>query len=122
MKINRSPGYIAYIQSTAWRARSKACIESADRVCQKCKSCKATQSHHLTYVRFTNELPEDLLAVCGACHRAIHVLVPKKVKEVPARKALTRRQEKQRAKLVREHNAEIIARNKAERIARNKKQ
>ena len=64
--------YEAYLRSAAWRERRKAVLERASDCCELCEIADAVQVHHLTYVRFGNELPTDLLAVCTSCHEILH--------------------------------------------------
>lgn len=68
---HESEEYQAYMRSPEWMARSLACLESAKYKCQVCGG-KATDAHHLTYIRFMRELPTDLHAVCRSCHQQIH--------------------------------------------------
>lgn len=64
--------YDAYLDSEEWKARSMTTIRAAGGVCSYCVSRPAVQAHHVTYDRVGNELPEDLRAVCLACHHRIH--------------------------------------------------
>lgn len=46
-------------------------MERARGLCERCGR-EAEQVHHLTYARKYNERLDDLLAICGRCHDAIH--------------------------------------------------
>jgi len=66
--------YEAYLKSDKWRKKRLTRLWSDGRICQKCKTRKATQVHHKTYARIYNELQSDLMSVCKPCHRKIHGL------------------------------------------------
>jgi 5-methylcytosine-specific restriction endonuclease McrA len=63
--------YSAYLRSDRWKEKRARCLERAQFKCKKCGG-KATQAHHLTYVRMGRERQSDLLAVCKVCHEEIH--------------------------------------------------
>jgi hypothetical protein len=44
----------------------------AGGICQQCGKARATDAHHLTYVRLGFEEDKDLRALCAACHRLAH--------------------------------------------------
>lgn len=64
--------YLAYLRSPEWRRRRNAILQRADGWCERCGHVRATEVHHLTYVRLGDERPDDLLALCAFCHRAEH--------------------------------------------------
>ena len=64
--------YEAYLCSPEWAAKRLAVLRRARNTCEKCKASRATQVHHLTYIRKYRELLTDLIALCGECHEAIH--------------------------------------------------
>ena len=43
-----------------------------NNTCEKCGKRRATEVHHLTYLRVFNELPSDLMALCRQCHAEVH--------------------------------------------------
>ena len=45
--------------------------------CFCCGSASRLALHHLTYDRLGEEIPEDVVTVCGSCHGKIHRLVAK---------------------------------------------
>lgn len=119
-----SQQYIAYMKSPAWREKSNICIAAANGRCQRCEVAKATQTHHTTYRRLFAELPEDLMAVCSSCHRAIHGKPPKQAAQARKPrgiKGLLRKQHKLHRQLVQEHNQEMKRRNIEEGKARQRK-
>ena len=61
--------YDTYMCSPAWRRNRRPALERANGWCEQChRHFERLQVHHLTYKRFTRELPEDLKAVCHHCH------------------------------------------------------
>lgn len=64
--------YENYLLSPQWQTLRRVVLARAGGICEHCRSAKATQIHHKTYDRLGNELPDDLLAVCDACHGALH--------------------------------------------------
>jgi hypothetical protein len=46
--------------------------EHVDGHGNRCCSCLNLDAHHLTYVRFGNELPEDLMILCRFHHVELH--------------------------------------------------
>lgn len=70
--FNRTTAYHWYLGTPFWRERREHVMKRAQHVCEKCKAAKATEVHHLTYLRVFNELPTDLVALCRPCHSDIH--------------------------------------------------
>lgn len=68
----RDQAYREYIQSEAWRLKSRERLELDGYCCQGCGSRKRIRVHHVTYARFGNERITDLVSVCGECHDLIH--------------------------------------------------
>ena len=64
--------YSAYLNSDAWRERSRATITAAGGICVYCHLRPAVQAHHICYARVGYEHPDDLRAVCLTCHRQEH--------------------------------------------------
>lgn len=61
--------YDRYIASDRWKVNSAPARERARGHCERCgRKCEALEVHHLTYERFTHELPTDLIALCPGCH------------------------------------------------------
>ena len=63
--------YKQYLQSDKWKAKRKIALERAFNRCQLCDSSWRLEVHHRTYVRFQNELPEDLTVLCKPCHELV---------------------------------------------------
>jgi len=64
--------YDDYIISEKWRSIRKRILERDDYLCQHCKTCNATEVHHITYDNLFNENLEDLISLCNACHKMEH--------------------------------------------------
>jgi 5-methylcytosine-specific restriction endonuclease McrA len=64
--------YNAYLLTPDWRARRLAVLRRANGTCEGCGQQAATQVHHLTYERIGCEMLFDLVALCDACHHALH--------------------------------------------------
>lgn len=70
--INR-PDYQEYIRSSEWIAKAKRAKLEAGQRCQSCGSDdRRLQVHHLNYGRLGEERPDDLIVLCGRCHRGEH--------------------------------------------------
>jgi hypothetical protein len=63
--------YHVYLLSEPWRKRRDGAMERAGWRCERCGE-RAEHVHHRSYERVFEERPEDLEAVCGACHRHEH--------------------------------------------------
>lgn len=61
--------YLAYINSSAWRARRLRALDRADRRCQVCGERKWLQVHHVSYERLGHEADADLTVLCWWCHQ-----------------------------------------------------
>lgn len=66
--------YQVYISSPEWRERKAAYFSTHAKRCESCDTDENIHLHHKTYVRFTQELDDDLAAVCETCHQWIHHL------------------------------------------------
>lgn len=61
--------YDSYMASARWQENRAPALERANGNCEWCGcKCDTLQVHHLTYERFGNELPKDLVALCPPCH------------------------------------------------------
>lgn len=100
--MNRSD-YEQYLRSPEWRERRSAALKRSGGKCQDCLAERkmrgvasgylvwpAQEVHHLTYERVGDELPEDLVALCGRHHRARHGVDPQRDRELAAMKAAER--------------------------------
>ena len=64
--------YAEYIRSPAWRQLRYQALEAAGYQCQRCGISKwsaTLEVHHLTYERFRQERPADLVVLCESCHQ-----------------------------------------------------
>lgn len=64
--------YNAYLETPQWARRRQLVMARANGRCEGCGTRAATQVHHLTYVRVTQEMLFDLVAICGYCHESVH--------------------------------------------------
>lgn len=64
--------YSAYLQTPEWRRLRALVLERSGGLCEGCRRAPAAEIHHLTYERVGHEMAFDLVAVCSACHGAIH--------------------------------------------------
>jgi hypothetical protein len=64
--------YTAYLASPEWQARAVAAKVRAGGRCMLCNSTGPLDTHHRTYERVGDELPEDLVALCRDCHDGYH--------------------------------------------------
>ena len=91
--------YEVYINSDAWRRRRIRALQLAGYRCQLCSQRQNLDVHHNNYENLGNERDEDLVVLCGRCHRVYHVrldrrtsprlselkrLVPKRINALPA--------------------------------------
>lgn len=74
--FNRTTAYHWYLGTAFWRERREHTMRRANHICERCKERRATEVHHLTYIRVFNELPTDLVALCRPCHSEIHLKKP----------------------------------------------
>ena len=68
--------YQHYLRCDCWMKALRANVLAQARyTCAariRCSGAHATEAHHLTYKTLGREKLTDMLAVCSACHRAIH--------------------------------------------------
>jgi hypothetical protein len=65
--------YLAYLNSSSWRATRNRALQLADYRCERCDSKRDLQVHHKTYERLGAEWDSDLEVVCANCHEHEHV-------------------------------------------------
>lgn len=63
--------YNTHLNSEAYRAKRLLVRKRAKNVCEWCFLNQGSECHHLTYVRFGDELLTDLLWVCKPCHQIL---------------------------------------------------
>lgn len=67
--------YAHYLSAPHWRdTRERYRASDRPQACYCCEEAEDVQLHHLTYERIGAELLEDLVALCRACHAAVHAL------------------------------------------------
>lgn len=111
-KQERKQEYIAYIASPKWKSFRNSIIIERGRKCERCGEEKGEiHAHHLTYIRFMNELPEDIKLLCKPCHKEVHRLKDAKKKR---KKAVNKPKKKRTSKIkTASFNTEIQRRYKA---------
>lgn len=63
--------YKSYMISPQWEVKRAEAVAADRNACRKCGRKGKLEVHHITYKRLGAELPEDLIAVCPACHAAL---------------------------------------------------
>ena len=63
--------YKNYMISPQWEVKRAEAVKADGNACRKCGRKGKVEVHHITYKRMGAELPEDLIAVCPACHAAL---------------------------------------------------
>lgn len=68
--------YHQYLQSSEWKKKADVVRQKYCNTCQECgkrsSASRALDVHHKTYQRIGEEPLEDLVALCRACHDALH--------------------------------------------------
>jgi 5-methylcytosine-specific restriction endonuclease McrA len=64
--------YHDYLLTPEWQCFREAILEDRNYTCEICSAEVGLQVHHLTYVRIGQELSEDVLVLCGECHKQEH--------------------------------------------------
>lgn len=72
--------YKEYLQSVEWANIKLDLYANRGRKCERCRSTKFIQVHHISYDNLYNEEPEDLEILCGTCHKKVHGIGEKKKK------------------------------------------
>lgn len=65
--------YELYVKTDCWELTRSNYMRDHGR-CEVCSLAPTEQIYHLDYSRLGHETPDDLLAVCDACHRLLHRL------------------------------------------------
>jgi 5-methylcytosine-specific restriction endonuclease McrA len=66
--------YAAYLKSARWQRRRAKFRKAHDPACAVCRSTRALQLHHTTYVRLGDERDADLRWLCDLCHSTLHTM------------------------------------------------
>lgn len=75
-KLARSlekPKYSEYIKSKTWQYKKRRLLGEKPK-CAVCSTIQNVHIHHKSYKRLGKERKEDLVALCGQCHRTFHEL------------------------------------------------
>lgn len=81
--------YADYLHGPEWAAKKQQRMEMDGNRCQGCQAEESLLVHHVTYIRRGREEMDDLVTVCGRCHRLIHRIY--KAGNGPSLKAVTSR-------------------------------
>lgn len=99
-----------FLQSTAWAIIKVDLFMLRGQQCEMCGRTTALQVHHLTYDRYGgNEVPEDLIILCGNCHMRIHGLrsdrfpMSKTERKAARKERRAKRKEQVRMRKIRKH-------------------
>lgn len=65
----RKLAYMASLRTTRWQRLREEVLARDNFECRSCGE-PATELHHITYIRFSRELPEDVVAACRDCQKA----------------------------------------------------
>ncbi len=68
----RQREYRRYLKTEGWKQRRQVALDRAGGFCEDCGVRSNLEVHHRTYKRKGAERPEDLVAVCAACHDERH--------------------------------------------------
>ena len=68
----RNLPYAQYLQTPHWRMVRAQAIKRAGGRCQFCNADGPLEVHHRTYERLGYERTGDVVALCPACHGALH--------------------------------------------------
>lgn len=69
----RRDEYRDHLSSQAWADLRKMVFGRSRGVCEVCEKATATQVHHVRYPKvFSDDHPDNLLALCDACHKKQH--------------------------------------------------
>lgn len=64
--------YYDYLQTEHWKEIKKKILERDRNKCLDCGEAVRLNVHHLTYRNLGNERDEDLITLCGECHKLYH--------------------------------------------------
>ena len=65
--------YREYLNHPRFKAVRRKVFQRAGGICEHCKERPATEPHHLRYPPWGQfDTPDNLIAVCHACHCKLH--------------------------------------------------
>lgn len=67
-----SSRYLSYLRSPAWFKLRAAHLTKYGAACKACGATVKIHLHHKTYDNLGREKAAELVALCEACHRAVH--------------------------------------------------
>jgi len=67
-KGDKPYSYQDYLKTEHWKKVRQEAVNRAGNRCQLCNKPGTLNVHHRTYENIGNELPGDLIALCGGCH------------------------------------------------------
>lgn len=71
--VLRDLPYGVYLRTTHWEMVRRKVLVAAGGVCGLCgRRRQDLEAHHRGYTRLGLEQPEDVIALCWRCHRAVH--------------------------------------------------
>lgn len=70
----RNLPYSEYLRTEHWQERRRAALERYGYECWRCNKRTDLQVHHLTYAFRGMESTEELMVLCGDCHKKEHGL------------------------------------------------
>lgn len=69
---HRRQEYVLYLRSAHWLLFRMSVLSTRGHQCEQCGNSERIELHHKTYERIGRELPQDVIVLCRACHRAEH--------------------------------------------------
>ncbi len=75
-QTSRQRKYNGHLRSTYWLAMRRALFAERGKSCEWCHATAKLHVHHVTYERFGQERPEDLVILCRDCHMRVHAGQP----------------------------------------------
>lgn len=64
--------YRRYLRSRSWKKKRMKRLKKDNFTCQRCGRKTNLQIHHKTYKNIYKEQMEDLVTLCGKCHKKEH--------------------------------------------------
>lgn len=81
----RKMSYAAYLRTPEWARKREWAIILAGGRCATCNEAGTLEAHHRTYERLPLENLADLVALCTACHTAVHLAIDARKGKVRSR-------------------------------------
>lgn len=71
-ELDPKADYRLYMKSPAWREKRAKKLREVGFQCELCGSAVNLAVHHITYAHLKNEPLDDLVVLCGQCHKSLH--------------------------------------------------